>query len=133
MATRRRAREIAMQLLYEADFGTQRGLKSRKEFVRVRLRNHRALCKFALGLIDGATEHRDEVDALLTKHATNWSLGRMAAIDRNILRLGCFEILHGEAPGRVAINEAIELAKRYGGRDSRNFVNGVLDRILRNN
>jgi N utilization substance protein B len=67
---------------------------------------------------------------MLAKIAANWSLDRMAATDRNVLRLGAFEIVYSDTPNRVAINEAVELAKRYGSRHSAQFVNGILDKFL---
>ena len=74
---------------------------------------------------------RDAIDAQLSRLATHWSLPRMAVTDRNVLRLGAFEILYGDTPGRVAVNEAIILAKRYGDKNSQRFVNGILDRLLK--
>jgi N utilization substance protein B len=82
-------------------------------------------------LLNGVRKNRYKVDQLLSQKATNWSLRRMSAIDRNILRLATYEMVHVGTPGRVAINEAVEIAKRYGGKNSSTFVNGVLDRVLR--
>ena len=76
-------------------------------------------------------EHRKAIDEHLSRLATHWSLTRMAVTDRNILRLGAYEILYGDTPGRVAVNEAIILAKRYGDKNSQRFVNGILDRLLK--
>ena len=76
-------------------------------------------------------EHQERIDSLISQFAENWRLDRMAAIDRNILRIGAYEMLFcPEIPGRVAINEALELAKRYSTAQSSRFVNGILDRIL---
>ncbi len=94
------------------------------------MRNNRPLVEFARGLLSSIRESRKEIDAALSAKAANWSLRRMAAIDRNVLRLGAYEIMMTETPGRVVINEAVELAKRYGDRQSSQFVNGILDRIL---
>ena len=77
-------------------------------------------------------QHREEVDALLEQTAANWSLKRMAATDRNVLRLGAYELLHSDTPGRVAIDEAVELAKRFGSAQSSQFVNGILDKVMHN-
>ena len=129
MATRRRAREVALQLIYENDFGTERGTESRQEFIESRLRDRKPLQAFSLAILDGVLEHREAIDRMIATYATNWTLTRMAAIDRNILRIGCYEIAFGETPNSVAINEAIELAKRYGDRNSSRFVNGILDRV----
>jgi N utilization substance protein B len=86
---------------------------------------------FAQSLIDGVRTHRTQLDKLLSKHSANWSIKRMATIDRNVLRIAAYEMLHSDTPGRVAINEAIDIARRYGGLHSGAFVNGILDRILR--
>jgi N utilization substance protein B len=75
-------------------------------------------------------EHRAELDQVLASKAENWSLERMAAVDRNILRLGAYEILYAGTPGPVAINEAVELAKQFGAQHSASFVNGILDRVM---
>ncbi|HBE70452.1 MAG TPA: transcription antitermination factor NusB [Planctomycetaceae bacterium] len=130
MTTRRRAREVALQLLYEDDLNQDRDAEVSKKFLHARLLGNRPLVRFADTLVTGVIAHRWDIDKSLSAKAANWSLRRMAAIDRNILRMGAYEILHGTTPGRVAINEAIELAKRYGSRQSGQFVNGVLDQIL---
>jgi len=85
---------------------------------------------FANQLVEGTLEHLPQIDALISSHADNWNLKRMAVIDRNILRLGVFELLHrDDVPPKVCINEAIELAKRFGDAESGKFINGVLDAI----
>lgn len=131
MSTRRRAREIVLQLLYEADVNDPRSDESAKQFIRSRLQGRKALTEFAYKLLMGTLEHRDDVDAHLSKLASHWTLPRMAVTDRNVLRLGGYEILFGDTPGRVAVNEAIVLAKRYGDKNSPRFVNGVLDRLYK--
>ncbi|NND99192.1 MAG: transcription antitermination factor NusB [Pirellulaceae bacterium] len=131
MSSRRRAREIVLQLLYEADMKNGRDEVAAREFIRSRLQGRKALTSFAFSLLQGTLEHQKEIDAHLSRLATRWSLPRMAVADRNALRLGAYEILYGETPGRVAVNEAIVLAKRYGNKDSPRFVNGILDRLLK--
>ena len=87
---------------------------------------------WAVRLVDGVARHRDEIDRLLSQAARNWDLDRMAAVDRNALRLGVYELLwEDEVPMKVAINEAIELGKRYSTEASGAFINGILDRIRR--
>lgn len=130
MATRRRAREVVLQMLYEADINPGREPESSLDFITRRLRGRKALAQFAQDLLRGTLLHRDKLDQELARHASNWSLSRMAVTDRNILRLGAYEILVAETPGRVAINEAVDLARRYGDRNSPRFVNGVLDKVL---
>jgi N utilization substance protein B len=129
MSSRRRAREIVLQLLYEADMNNCREDDAAKQFIRSRLQGRKALTEFAYQLFQGTLERREDIDTHIARLATRWSLPRMAAADRNVLRLGAFEILYGEAPGRVAVNEAVVLAKRYGSKDSTRFVNGILDRL----
>ena len=87
--------------------------------------------EFADQLFLGTVEHLPELDALITRHADHWDLKRMAVIDRNVLRLGAFELLHlqEDVPPKVCINEAIELAKRFGDTESGKFINGILDAI----
>ncbi len=85
---------------------------------------------FADPLIRGTIEHRDEADAVIKKHAKNWELHRIAAVDRNILRLAIYEMLHrDDIPPVVSINEAVDIAKKFSTQDSGKFVNGILDKI----
>lgn len=130
MPTRRRAREIVIQLLYEEDLHPEQNPQVADQFLVKRLHGNRPLVQFARGLFRNVVANRKEIDQILSGLATNWSLRRMAAIDRNILRLGAYEITMTETPGRVVINEAVEIAKRYGDRQSSQFVNGILDRLL---
>lgn len=129
MLRRRRAREVALQVLYEDDVNPQIAPSASEEFVRRRLGDP-LLVAFALSLIAGVRRHAPELDRLIQQTAANWSLERMAVVDRNILRLGAYEMLFGGTPDRVALDEAIELAKRYGSSHSAQFVNGILDRLL---
>ena len=84
---------------------------------------------FAKEIVYGIERHHAELDALLSEHATNWRISRMAAVDRNILRIGAFELTHTDTPARVVLDEAIELARRFGDDPSPSFVNGVLDAV----
>ena len=87
--------------------------------------------RFARELVDGVLEHRSEIDERIKSVAENWDLARMAVVDRNVLRLGVYELVHRrDIPPKVTINEAIDLAKRYGTAESGTFVNGILDRIM---
>lgn len=104
-----------------------------QKFLRERLLHKGPSIQFATSLLSGTLDNRKKIDSVLTANAANWTVKRMATIDRNILRLGTYEILFADTPGQVAINEAIELAKRYGDRNSPSFVNGILDRILNSN
>jgi len=130
MATRRRAREIVLQLLYEDDINPGRSAERTQAFLRSRMQGRKGLIEFAAALLRGTLENRDAIDVRISKLAANWSLSRMAVTDRNVLRLGGYEILYGDTPGRVAVNEAVVLAKRYGNKDSPRFVNGILDKLM---
>jgi N utilization substance protein B len=116
--------------LYQDDLNPGHSLRATDEFLQKRLHFNSELIEFARSLLSGTRRNRPELDQMLVSRADNWSLERMAATDRNILRLGAFEILFTETPGKVVINEAVELAKRYGSRQSAQFVNGVLDGFL---
>lgn len=131
MSTRRRAREIVLQLLYEADLNDWRDVDARNRFIRSRLQGRKLLSTFATELLEGTLQHRDAIDLELKKLSTNWALNRMPVTDRNVLRLGAYEILFAETPGQVAISEALTLARRYGGENSPRFINGVLDRLFK--
>lgn len=132
MARRTRAREVALQVLYQDDLNPADPSADETRFVSGRLQAPE-LIEFARSLVAGVRRNRGELDHLLSQTADHWSLERMAATDRNVLRLGAFEILYADTPGRVAINEAVELAKRFGSRQSAQFVNGILDRLLAGN
>ena len=86
---------------------------------------------FAVGLVQGAVSHLADLDAKIAKHAEHWRLERMPAVDRNIIRLAAYEMTGGATPAAVAIDEALELARKFSGEDSVQFVNGVLDAIHR--
>lgn len=131
MRRRSRAREVALQLLFQRDNNLRVARPDIERFVHGRLRDVK-LEEFCLRLFDGVIAAGASVDDAIGKAAENWQLRRMAAIDRSLLRLGTFELSHEtETPVSVVINETIELAKRFGTADSPGFVNGVLDRIYR--
>lgn len=131
MTNRSRAREVALQLLFQRD--QNKILVPRHDverFARERLRDADAT-KFCLALYDGVLEHLPPIDAELTQTAENWRLARMMPADRNVLRIAAYELLYdpNPSPTPVVINEAIEVARRYGSADSGGFVNGILDKI----
>ena len=131
MSRRSRARAIVLQILYQDDLNPTQPEDVKIRFVNSRLKNNQQLVQFADQLIVGVRQNRDALDEKLSKIADNWRLSRMAATDRNVLRLGAYELLHTDTPPPVVINEAIELARRYGSDQSAQFVNGVLDRLLK--
>lgn len=135
---RRKAREIAMQMLYQADMGKQQPLEVRRVFWKSREDDNGKQTvepdtrEFAEDLFRVATERSDEVDGLIEKHAQNWRIARMAAVDRNLLRMAVAEMLGFRAtPHPIVINEALEIARRYAAPESIHFLNGVLDAVGR--
>jgi N utilization substance protein B len=129
MARRSRAREVALQTLYQRDQNRTFTQADAMAFLERRL-PHSELAELGKSLYLGTLSHLPEIDARLAKVADNWSVERMAVVDRNVLRLGIFELYHGPStPFKVVLDEAIELAKRYGTEESPSFVNGILDRI----
>jgi transcription antitermination protein NusB len=177
---RSRARDAALQVLYQDDLNPQTKPAAADEFLRQELTVHKLveaardewiefarqqltghtpeqlaamppdevlrfawdriaqfagaeqLLEFARGLVAGVRRHRAELDERFNQIAEHWTLHRMAVTDRNVLRLGAYEILHTDTPPRVAINEAIELANRFGSAQSSQFVNGILDKLMHN-
>jgi len=127
---RTRAREIALQLLYQVDARGPEGLEEMEDYLARETGSAEDVRTFARRLVEGTIAAQERIDAILSKAAQNWKLNRMALVDRNILRMAVFEMLElDEVPPKVAINEAIELGKRYSTQQSGSFINGVLDRI----
>lgn len=129
---RRKAREYALQMLFQLDF-TDRAYnrKAIEEFWSDK-RANREVQEFAASIVRGTLEHLDSIDAVIEKVTENWLLQRMAAVDRNILRFAAYEILYRQdIPPAVTINEALEIAKKYSTTEAASFLNGVLDRIAK--
>jgi transcription antitermination protein NusB len=126
MKTRRRARRVTLETLYEYDIANH----PPGEILEQRLEDQpmeKSGVDFASHLVQGTIGHMDEMDRLIARYAPEWPLEQMAVIDRNILRIAIFEFLvDGETPVKVAINEAVELAKTYGSDSAPRFINGVL-------
>lgn len=131
MTARSRAREVVFQVLYQDDMNPRGNPAFGDLLIEERLGKSN-LAEFARGLVAGVRKHRQDVDVLLEQAAENWQLSRMSSTDRNVLRLGAYELLHGDAPAQVVIDEAVELAKRFGAEQSSKFVNGILDKIMHN-
>jgi N utilization substance protein B len=131
MGTQRKGRELALQVLYQLDVtgdSSERALAHFWENFEV----PEAVRGFAGGLVRGVLERRIEIDALIRDAAENWRLERLSQVDLNVLRIAVQEMTGGEAlPVEIAINEAIEIARRFGTQESAAFVNGVLDQIAR--
>lgn len=136
MATRHLGRTIVLQSLYEWDFyGRKTDLKSAVERNINEFGPGMDEPEFVWNLVTGIVEHMKELDDRLRVLAPEWPLEQVAIVDRNILRIGLYELLHAkpeEVPPKVAINEAVELAKNYGGQSSSRFVNGVLGTVYKN-
>lgn len=134
MMRRSRAREVALQLLFQRDQNATAIPRSAiRAFAKERLRNDAESVDFCLALYDGVGTNLAAIDAKLTATAENWRLSRMMPVDRNVLRMGIYELSHAAEPTpiAVAIDEAIELSRRFGSADSPAFVNGILDRIAK--
>jgi len=133
MRLRTHARELALQFLFQLDFQGDAFAEELDGFLDAELFGKAGTTEakvYARNLVHGVIAERATIDALLDKAAANWDLDRMAAVDRNALRIGLYEMLYNdEIPTKVAINEAIELGKRYSTEASGAFVNGILDRI----
>ncbi len=130
MGKRRKGRTFALMILYELEFRPGESERVLKEFWQDHPRQSPEVQAFADSLVRGTLERAPEIDRLIAAHAAHWSLARIAPVERNILRLAAYELLHRhDIPEKVAINEAIELAKLYGSLESGAFVNGILDQI----
>ncbi len=122
---RRKAREILLQLLFQRDFRPVSleelletdSLGDQEDYIRQTLQ--------------GIIAHQEEIDQIIAEKAVGWKLERLVSVDRNILRLGIYELLYTDLPGEVVINEAVELSKRYSTEHSHIFINGILDRVYK--
>jgi N utilization substance protein B len=141
MSSRRQARQFALQALYQADLREipamaalnhlWSGLMDGEGLEEARAPESDEV-EFAQRLVEGALSNLAEIDALIEQCSTNWRIPRMPVVDRNILRIAAFELIHcRDIPASVSVNEAVELAKLYGTADSRAFVNGIVDRMGR--
>ena len=128
MALRIKSREFALQMLFQWEMTAQKPARIETGFW-VYARAEKKTRTFANQLFEGAVAQVKAIDGMLSAHAMNWRLDRMAAIDRNILRLAVYEMRAGDTPAKVVINEGIELAQKYSSEDSGAFINGVLDSI----
>ena len=134
MSTRHRAREVALQILYGADLSGMNAKSVLEDYEKEFAFHGYVTDEFCASIAIGVDERREEIDNLITEVSDHWRVERMSLVDRNILRIGIYEILFSEEiPTKVAINEAVELAKRFGSGESPAFVNGILDRISEEN
>ena len=131
MGTRRKAREYALQMLFQWDI-THDPIEAIAASFWENHEEQPAVIEFARRLVTRTVEHVEKIDSVIQSHAEHWRLDRMAVVDRNILRLATQELLFdAETPGTVVINEAIEIARRYSAQESPQFINGILDSIKR--
>jgi transcription antitermination protein NusB len=130
MGTRRKSRELALQMLFQADMGKQEPEAVRKSFWGERTNVDEDVRGFAEDLFRVASDRGGEINVLIEKHTQHWRMERMAAVDRNILREAVAEFLsYPETPKAVIINEALEIARKFSSPESVQFINGVLDSI----
>lgn len=128
--SRRKGRELALQILYQLDITKGEALNS-DQFPKLTIELSEEGEKFTRELVQGTTEKQEDLDVIIRKYSLHWSLERMFIIDRNILRMAIYELKYMEdIPPKVTINEAIEIAKRYGTKDSSSFINGILDQVM---
>ena len=132
MGKRRKSRELALQMLFQADMGKQQKEEVRRSFWRERAEVEGQTRRFADDLFGVASDRAAEIDELIERHTEHWRMDRMAAVDRNILRLGVAEFLgYPDTPRPVVINEALEIARRFSAPESVHFINGVLDSVAK--
>jgi len=135
MSSRHLSRSIAMQSLYEWDFSEKK--KDLTEIVEKNLKEFGPNLEdpgFTWQLVTGVVQHLQEIDKIIKKAAPEWPINQISIVDRNVLRIGLFELLYANksaVPPKVAINEAIELAKSFGGKNSGKFINGVLGTVYK--
>ena len=129
MGSRHQSRERALQILFQYDIHGRPGVWLDEFWSQCQATED--VRSFAEQLVTGVLGHKNDLDALIGKYATNWKVSRMQIVDRNILRLGAYELMWlDEVPAKVTVNEAIELAKDFGDEEAAKFVNGVLDKVL---
>ena len=131
MGERRKSRELALKVLYQMEHGDASAQEALDSFAD-NFAAPKRLWVYAQELVNGIAEHAAAIDQALAEASRSWRVERMSRVDRNILRLACYEMRFsgGSVPPKVAINEAVELAKRYGAEDSPGFINAVLDSLL---
>jgi N utilization substance protein B len=130
MGTRRKSRELALQMLFQADMGKQSAQDVRQSFWRERDSVGKDVQGFADDIFRVATDRTTEIDQLIEHHAENWRMERMAAVDRNVLRAAVAELLaYPTTPRAIIINEALEIARKFSAPESVHFINGVLDSV----
>ena len=129
MGNRRRSRELAMQVLFQMDINGDESTEALDLFCR-HFEVPKKAKAFFLELVAGVRDRRDEIDRLIQQSSDNWKISRMSGMDRNIIRVAVYELLHcRDIPAKVSINEAIDIGKKFGTEQSPGFINGILDNI----
>jgi N utilization substance protein B len=132
MSSRTRSRQRALQILFLWDTRRQPVQEAMDAFYgTLYAEEHPERDAFVDQLVNGAIDHLEEIDGLIRQHAEHWRMERMPLVDRNILRLAVYEMMHEKTPAAVVIDEALELARKFSGEESVQFVNGVLDAVHR--
>ena len=130
MGTRRKSRELALQMLFQLDMGKQSPEQVRKSFWSERKEMDESVRGFADDIFRLATERSEEIDKVIEAHAQNWRMERMAAVDRNVIRAAVAEFIgYPQTPAPIVINEALEIARKFSSPEAVNFINGVLDSV----
>ncbi len=130
MGTRRKSRELALQMLFQLDMGKQSPEQVRKTFWSERKEMDESVRGFADDIFRLATERNEEIDKVIEAHAQNWRMERMAAVDRNVIRAAVAEFIgYPQTPAPIVINEALEIARKFSSPEAVNFINGVLDSV----
>lgn len=130
MGGRRKGRELALQMLFQWDLSKESFSNVRRTFWTLHSESEEDVRAFADRLVEGTVENIESIDVLLARHAEHWRVSRMAAVDRNILRVATYELLHEtQTPPAVVINEALEIARKFSTSESIQFINGILDSI----
>ena len=129
---RRKSRELALQVLFQSEFVEDAKYGEQLRYFQDSFAIEKDVLEYATQLLSGIQEKHEEVDNKISALSPNWTLARMAKVDLSILRIAIFEILHmTDVPAKAAINEAVELAKKYGNTESAGFINGVLDAAMK--
>ena len=132
MGSRRHSREYALQMLYQMELSGDPLSHVFEHYWRRQAEEDAETREFAERLVQGVAGQKEEIDAFIVKYSTHWKLNRMAAVDKNILRIAVFELKNcKDIPLKVTLNEAIEIAKKFGSEESGSFINGVLDKIAK--
>jgi transcription antitermination protein NusB len=130
MGTRRKSRELALQMLFQSDMGKQTAEQVRKTFWSERQEIDESVRDFADEIFRIACERSTDIDQIIEKHAANWRMDRMAAVDRNLMRAAVAEFIGWpQTPAPIVINEALEIARKFSSPEAVNFINGVLDSV----